>query len=94
MRRAPGEVAKDVEKAISRHCKTSGVPNDCVQMTSVGEQTGKLDEILNRVAGYFETESSMRSKIFQLRWANYHGLAWSRGRIPHCGHHCSYLQLD
>jgi type IV pilus assembly protein PilC len=26
-------------------------------MSSVGEQTGKLDEILNRLAVYFETES-------------------------------------
>lgn len=60
MRKALGEVAKDVEKgnplAISL-AKHPVFPMIVSQMTSVGEQTGKLDEILNRVAGYFENES-------------------------------------
>ncbi len=60
MRRALGEVAKDVEKgnslatSLARH---PVFPMIVSQMTSVGEQTGKLDEILNRVAAYFENES-------------------------------------
>ena len=60
MRRALAEVAKDVEKgnplamSLARH---PIFPMIVSQMTSVGEQTGKLDEILNRVAGYFENES-------------------------------------
>jgi len=60
MRRALGEIAKDVEKgnplAISL-AKHPVFPMIVSQMTSVGEQTGKLDEILTRVAGYFENES-------------------------------------
>lgn len=60
MRRALIEVGKDVEKgnalavSLARH---PVFPMIVSQMTSVGEQTGKLDEILNRVAGYFESES-------------------------------------
>lgn len=60
MRKALGVIAKDVEKgnplAISL-AKHPVFPMIVSQMTSVGEQTGKLDEILNRVAGYFENES-------------------------------------
>lgn len=60
MRLALAEVARDVEKgnplAVSL-AKHSVFPMIVSQMTSVGEQTGKLDEILNRVAGYFESES-------------------------------------
>lgn len=60
MRRALDEVAKDVEKGNSLAvslAKHPVFPMIVSQMTSVGEQTGKLDEILNRVAGYFENES-------------------------------------
>lgn len=60
MRRALADVAKDIEKgnslAISL-AKHPVFPMIVSQMTSVGEQTGKLDDILNRVAGYFENES-------------------------------------
>lgn len=60
LRRALVAVGKDVEKgnplatALARH---PIFPMLVSQMVSVGEQTGKLDEILNRVAGYFESES-------------------------------------
>lgn len=60
MRRALSEVAKDVEKGnplATSLAKHPVFPMIVSQMTSVGEQTGKLDEILNRVAGYFESES-------------------------------------
>lgn len=60
MRKALEEVAKDVEKgnALAMSLAKHPVfPMIVSQMTSVGEQTGKLDEILNRVAGYFENES-------------------------------------
>ncbi|EKD80487.1 MAG: hypothetical protein ACD_40C00076G0007 [uncultured bacterium] len=60
MRQALGVVAKDVEKGnpLATSLAVHPVfPMIVSQMTSVGEQTGKLDEILNRVAGYFETES-------------------------------------
>lgn len=60
MRLALTDVAKDVEKgnplAVSL-AKHPVFPMIVSQMTSVGEQTGKLDEILNRVAAYFENES-------------------------------------
>ena len=60
MREALVAVGKDVEKgnplatALARH---TVFPMIVSQMASVGEQTGKLDEILNRVAAYFESES-------------------------------------
>lgn len=60
MRRALQEVTKDVEKGnplATSLAKHPVFPMIVSQMTSVGEQTGKLDEILNRVAGYFENES-------------------------------------
>lgn len=60
MRRALDVVAKDVEKGntlATSLAKHPVFPMIVSQMTSVGEQTGKLDEILNRVAGYFENES-------------------------------------
>jgi type IV pilus assembly protein PilC len=60
MRRALTEVGKDVEKGntlATSLAKHPVFPMIVSQMTSVGEQTGKLDEILNRVAGYFENES-------------------------------------
>jgi type IV pilus assembly protein PilC len=60
MRGALTVVAKDVEKGnplATSLAKHPVFPMIVSQMTSVGEQTGKLDEILNRVAGYFENES-------------------------------------
>jgi len=54
------KVITDVEKgnalalSLARH---ESFPMIISQMSSVGEQTGKLDEILNRLAIYFETES-------------------------------------
>lgn len=53
-------VAKDVEKGQSLAtslAKHESFPIIVSQMVSVGEQTGKLDDVLNRVAGYFEVES-------------------------------------
>lgn len=53
-------VGKDVERGNSLAeslAKHEGFPMLVPQMVSVGEQTGKLDEVLNRVAGYFEVES-------------------------------------
>lgn len=60
MRRALADVKSDVEKGnplATSLAKYPVFPMIVSQMTSVGEQTGKLDEILNRVAGYFESES-------------------------------------
>lgn len=60
MRRALADVKSDVEKGnplATSLTKYPVFPMIVSQMTSVGEQTGKLDEILNRVAGYFENES-------------------------------------
>jgi len=60
MRRAIAIVAKDVERGnplATSLAKHPVFPMIVSQMTLVGEQTGKLDEILNRVAAYFENES-------------------------------------
>lgn len=54
------QVAKDVEKGnplATSLAKHPAFPMIISQMVAVGEQTGKLDEILNRVAVYFEVES-------------------------------------
>lgn len=54
------KIAKDVEKGntlANSLAKHPTFPMIVPQMVSVGEQTGKLDEILNRVAAYFEIES-------------------------------------
>lgn len=53
-------IAKDVEKGnplATSLAKHPTFPMIISQMVAVGEQTGKLDEILNRVAVYFEVES-------------------------------------
>ncbi|HIE41324.1 MAG TPA: type II secretion system F family protein [Candidatus Aenigmarchaeota archaeon] len=58
--RALQRVATDVEKgnvlAVSL-AREEAFPILVSQMVSAGEQTGKLDEILERLAMYFETES-------------------------------------
>jgi len=59
-RQALEKVGKDVERGNSLAeslAKHKSFPMLVPQMVSVGEQTGKLDEVLNRVAGYFEIES-------------------------------------
>jgi len=60
IRDALSKVGKDVERGNSLAeslAKHESFPLIVPQMVSVGEQTGKLDDVLNRVAGYFETES-------------------------------------
>lgn len=58
-------VAKDVEKGnplASSLARYEGFPLIVSQMISVGEQTGKVDEILNKLADYFEIESEYAIK--------------------------------
>lgn len=58
-REAAYEAAAAVEKgnALSEYIKTNPVfPPLLGQMTSVGEETGQLDEVLDRVANYLEGE--------------------------------------
>ncbi len=63
--RALKRVAEDVEKggvlAVSL-AREEAFPIIVSQMVSAGEQTGKLDEILERLAIYFETESEHEIK--------------------------------
>ncbi|MBT3250104.1 MAG: type II secretion system F family protein [Candidatus Pacebacteria bacterium] len=58
-------VAKKVEKGIPMSQALSAsetFPPILYQMTSVGEETGKLDEILLKLSIYFETESEQAVK--------------------------------
>ncbi len=58
-------VAKKVEKGVpmSQALSASEIfPPILYQMTSVGEETGKLDEILLKLSVYFETESEQAVK--------------------------------
>ena len=58
-------IYKQVEKGFSLGTAlgNEGIyPPILVQMTSVGEQTGKLDDTLMRISHYFEMESEMAVK--------------------------------
>ncbi len=60
-------VAKRVEKGISigDALEASSIfPSILIQMVKIGEQTGKLDESLMRVAEYFEREVEQAVKTF------------------------------
>ena len=57
---AAKEAANTVEKgnSLSNYIRSNPVfPPLVGQMSSVGEETGKLDEVLNRVADYFDSET-------------------------------------
>jgi type IV pilus assembly protein PilC len=59
------EAAHKVEKGFSLAVAISRDPNFppiMGQMVSVGEETGKIDEVLLKVAHYFETESEQMVK--------------------------------
>lgn len=59
------KITKKVEKGISLGTAMQQeeiFPPILVQMTLVGEQTGKLDETLKRISNYFEMESSIAIK--------------------------------
>jgi len=59
-REAINQTAKEVEKGIplaSALASTGVFPFVLPQMISVGEETGKLDEILERISNYFQQES-------------------------------------
>jgi type IV pilus assembly protein PilC len=59
LRRSIKEAAKQVEKgnSLSSYFKSnSSFPNLLGQMAGVGEETGKMDEVLERVAVYYEGE--------------------------------------
>lgn len=59
LRRSIKEAAKQVEKgnALSSYFKSNSTfPNLLGQMAGVGEETGKMDEVLERVAVYYEGE--------------------------------------
>ena len=54
------EVATDVEKGVPLSeslTKSELFPPLVSQMSAVGEETGKLDEVLLKVSAYFESES-------------------------------------
>lgn len=58
-KRAINEVAKQVEKGVSIGDAMSGYPlfpPMLVQLTKIGEQTGKMDETLTKASEYFEDQ--------------------------------------
>ena len=42
--------------------RCSFFPEAALNMIAVGEETGKLDEVLSKLAGYYETESEQKIK--------------------------------
>lgn len=53
------DIKKKVETGVplAEAMRESGVfPNMCVQMTQIGEESGDIDKMLNKVADYFEEE--------------------------------------
>ncbi len=64
-RSAFAEIAKEVEKGISLSQAMSHYeifPPILLQMVSVGEETGKLDDVMIKLATYFESESEQGVK--------------------------------
>lgn len=64
-RDALAQVAKNVEKGQSLStalARSEEFPILMNQMVSVGEETGKLDEVLMKLSAYFESESEMAVK--------------------------------
>ena len=60
-----GEAAKSVEKGFplaASLARDPHFPPIVPQMISVGEETGKLDEVLTKLSQYFETESEQKIK--------------------------------
>ncbi len=58
-------ISKKVEKGVAlgdAMAEDSRFPSILVQMSKVGETTGKLDEALLRVSGYFESEAEQSIK--------------------------------
>lgn len=59
------DAAKDVSRGVplaSNFSKYEFFPPILSQMVAIGEETGKLDEVLERVANYFEEESDQAIK--------------------------------
>ncbi|MBM3205561.1 type II secretion system F family protein [Candidatus Shapirobacteria bacterium] len=59
------EVSKEVEKGLplaTALAKTELFPPILPQMVAVGEETGKLDEVLGKVSAYFEQEADAAVK--------------------------------
>jgi len=59
------KAARDVEKGLPLAPSLSGhdfIPAVVTQMISVGEETGKIDEVLERVSIYFEGETEIAIK--------------------------------
>ncbi|MGB9591791.1 MAG: type II secretion system F family protein, partial [Candidatus Kryptoniota bacterium] len=59
------EASKEVEKGLplaAALARTEAFPPILPQMIAVGEETGKLDEVLGRVSTYFEQETDAAVK--------------------------------
>jgi MSHA biogenesis protein MshG len=59
--RAMAKVSADVEEGLeiqSSMAKAAIFPPMVVQMVAVGEESGRLDEMMDKVADYFDTETS------------------------------------
>jgi type IV pilus assembly protein PilC len=59
------EVSKEVEKGLplaTALARTEIFPPLLPQMVAVGEETGKLDEVLGKVSAYFEQEADASVK--------------------------------
>jgi type IV pilus assembly protein PilC len=62
---AVAQVVEDVQKGLPLAvslAKTEVFPPVVTQMVSIGEETGKIDEILSRVANYFEQQADYSVK--------------------------------
>lgn len=58
-RNAVGRIKQDVSSGVQLNfaMRTTGVfPSMAIQMTAIGEESGSLDEMLDKVAGFYEAE--------------------------------------
>jgi type IV pilus assembly protein PilC len=63
--KAMNQIIEDVQKGLPLAvslAKTEVFPPVVTQMVSIGEETGKIDEILSRVANYFEQQADYSVK--------------------------------
>ncbi|MFH1840963.1 MAG: type II secretion system F family protein [Candidatus Shapirobacteria bacterium] len=63
--KAVAQIIDDVQKGLplaASLARTEVFPPVVIQMVSIGEETGKIDEVLNRAANYFEQQADYSVK--------------------------------
>ncbi|TES98148.1 type II secretion system F family protein, partial [Patescibacteria group bacterium] len=65
--KGPGKSSKDVENGVPLGTSLARHPHFpllVIQMIKVGEKTGKLDEVLDKMEGFYRREVDVTAKTF------------------------------